>query len=576
MFKILRVNMSDLSVKSENVSEAYQGLGGRGLTAAIISGEVEPTCSAIGPNNKLVFAPGLLGGTNCANSGRISVGGKSPLTGGIKEANSGGQAGGYLARLGVAAIVVEGFPRDGKLYKLFVGKDKLELSPADDLKGMGNYATVDKLKNEFGEKMGFVSIGQAGEWKLPSASVAFTDREVRPARHAGRGGLGAVMGSKGLKAIIIDPSEGELAPLADKEAFKEAAKTFAKALADHPVTSQGLTNYGTDILINIINEAGGLPTRNFSSGRFETADKVGGETLNKVTTERKGDCSHGCMAGCVIRCSGIYHDEKGEYLTKWPEYETVWALGPNCEIDDLDAIARMDRACDDIGLDTIETGNAIAVAMEGGVKEFGDVAGAEELLAEIGKGTPLGRILGSGAGTVGKVFGVRRVPVVKNQALPAYDPRAVKGVGVTYATSPMGADHTAGYAVTANIMKVGGYVDPLVTEGQVDLSRNLQIATAAIDTCGLCLFVAFPVLDNPDAFTAIVDMVNAKYGLSLTGDDVGALGQRVLKMERDFNARAGFTAADDRLPEFFKNEKLSPHDQVFDITDEELDTVFNF
>jgi len=576
MFKIIRVNMSDLSVKSEDVSEAYQGLGGRGLTSAIISGEVDPTCSAIGPNNKLVFAPGLLGGTNCANSGRISVGGKSPLTGGIKEANSGGQAGGYLARLGVAAIVVEGFPQDGKLYKLFVGKDKFELSPADELKGMGNYATVDKLKNEFGEKMGFVSIGKAGEWKLPAASVAFTDQELRPTRHAGRGGLGAVMGSKGLKAIIIDPSEGERAPLADKEAFKEAAKSFAKALADHPVTSQGLTNYGTDILINIINEAGGLPTRNFASGRFETADKVGGETLNKVTTERKGNCSHGCMAGCIIRCSGIYHDEKGEYLSKWPEYETVWALGPNCEIDDLDAIARMDRACDDIGIDTIETGNAIAVAMEGGVKEFGDVAGAEELLAEIGKGTPLGKILGSGAGAVGKAFGVRRVPVVKNQALPAYDPRAVKGVGVTYATTPMGADHTAGYAVGANIMKVGGYVDPLKVEGQVKLSKDLQIATAAIDTCGLCLFVAFPVLDIPDAFTAIVDMVNAKYGLSLTGDDVGALGQRVLKMERDFNALAGFTAADDRLPEFFKIEKLPPHNEVFDVPDEELDTVFDF
>jgi len=282
------------------------------------------------------------------------------------------------------------------------------------------------------------------------------------------------------------------------------------------------------------------------------------------------------MAGCVIHCSGIYNDKNGEYVSKWPEYETVWAFGPNCEIDDLDAIARMDRACDDIGIDTIETGNAIAVAMEGGVKEFGDVAGAEELLAEIGKGTPLGKILGSGAGAVGKAFGVRRVPVVKNQALPAYDPRAVKGVGVTYATTPMGADHTAGYAVATNIMKVGGYVDPLVTEGQVNLSRDLQVTTAAIDTYGLCLFVAFPVMDNPDAFTAIVDMVNAKYGLSLTGDDVGALGQRILKMEREFNARAGFTAADDRLPEFFNIEKLPPHDEVFDITDEELDTVFNF
>jgi len=282
------------------------------------------------------------------------------------------------------------------------------------------------------------------------------------------------------------------------------------------------------------------------------------------------------MTGCIIKCSGIFLDEKGEYVSKWPEYETVWAWGPDCGIDDLDAIARLDRGCDDIGIDTIETGVAVAVAMEGGIKDFGDAAGAEELLAEIGKGTPLGRILGSGAGVVGKTFGVRRVPVVKNQALPAYDPRAVKGIGVTYATTPMGADHTAGYAVAQNIMKVGGDVDPLKPEGQAKLSADLQAVTAAVDTAGLCLFVAFAVLDIPDGFEAIVDMINAKFGLTLTGDDISSLGQRVLGMERDFNKRAGFTSADDRLPEFFKLEKLPPHDQVFDVSDEDLDTVFDF
>ena len=576
MFKILRANMSDLSITSEDIPVEYQGLGGRGLTAAIVNGEVDPICSPIGPSNKLIFAPGLLGGTNCANSGRISVGGKSPLTGGIKEANSGGQAGGHLSRLGIAAIVIEGMPKEDKLYKLIISKDKCEILEADELKGMGTYATVERLKDEYGLDMSYVTIGQAGEWKLAGASVAFTDRELRPTRHAGRGGLGAVMGSKGLKAIVIDPEGGESAPVVDKEAFKQAAKRFAKALMEHPVTSEGLPTFGTDILINVINEAGALPTRNFSSGRFEGADKVGGETLNKITVERKGDPTHGCMSGCVIRCSGIYLNEKGEHVSKWPEYETVWAFGPNCGIDDLDAIARMDRACDDIGVDTIETGNAVAVAMEGGVKEFGDAAGAEELVRQIGEGTPLGRILGAGAGVTGKTFGVRRVPVVKNQALPAYDPRAVKGVGVTYATSPMGGDHTAGYAVATNIMKVGGDIHPLRTENQAKLSSDLQVATAFIDTAGLCLFVAFPVLDIPDAFNAIVDMVNAKFGLSLTGDDIGALGQRVLKMETDFNARAGFTRADDRLPEFFRTEKLPPHDVVFDVPDEHLDSVLKF
>ena len=316
MFKILRVNMTELSTSSEEIPNDYQGLGGRGLTSAIINKEVDPTCSPIGPNNKLVFAPGLLGGTNCANSGRISVGGKSPLTGGIKEANSGGQAGGYLSKLGIAAIVIEGMPKENKLYKLLIGKDKCEIQEANELKGMGNYDTVANLTEQYGSGMGYVSIGQAGEWKMPAASVAFTDRELHPTRHAGRGGLGAVMGSKGVKAIVIDPEGGEAAPLADKEAFKAAAKRFVDALMEHPVTSQGLPTYGTDVLINVINEAGALPTRNFSSGRFEGADKVGGETLNKVTLERKGDPTHGCMSGCVIRCSGIYLNQEGRVSFK--------------------------------------------------------------------------------------------------------------------------------------------------------------------------------------------------------------------------------------------------------------------
>ncbi len=576
MFKIIRVDMTSGKITWEDVPEKYQGLGGRGLTSAVIADEVEPTCHALGPMNKLVFAPGLLAATNCANSGRISVGGKSPLTGTIKESNSGGQAGQYLGRLGIQAIIIEGAPKDDKFRMLVVGKDKAELLPADDYAGLGNYDTVAKLRETYGDKVGYVSIGQAGEWKLGAASVAFTDRELRPTRHAGRGGLGAVMGSKGLKAMVIDPAGGESAPLMNPEAFKEAAKRFAKALTDHPVTSAGLTSYGTDVLINIINEAGALPTRNFKEGRFENADKVGGETMNKVTVKRGGDPSHGCMAGCIIRCSGIYLGPDGAYVSKWPEYETVWAWGPNCGIDDLDAIARFDRMCDDYGLDTIDTGCAMAVAMEGGLLAFGDTRGAERYLMEIGAGTPIGRILGSGTEVTGRIFGVSRIPTVKGQSMPAYDPRSVKGLGVTYATTPMGADHTAGYATTANIMKVGGYVDPTKSAGQVELSRNLQVATAAIDTAGLCLFVAFPVLDIPDALVAIVDMLNAKFGLSLTADDVTSLGQRVLKTEIDFNRRAGFNPGDDRLPDFFKREPLTPHNTTFDVTDEELDSTLAF
>ncbi|HIE29366.1 TPA: aldehyde ferredoxin oxidoreductase [Candidatus Poribacteria bacterium] len=573
---IYRVNMTEGKVTKEEIPEAYAGLGGRGLTSTIVAAEALPTCHPLDENNKLVIAPGLLTGTAAANSGRLSVGAKSPLTGGIKESNAGGTSAQKLARLGIAAIVVEGKAENGKLFKLKIDTSGAELSPADELKGLGNYDTVAKLTEKYGEKVGYISIGPAGEMKMSAASVAVTDPENRPTRHAGRGGMGAVMGSKGLKAIIVDDSGTSRPVVKDPEAFRAAARTFAQLLREHPVTGEGLPTYGTNVLANVINEAGAYPTRNFSEGQFEGTDKISGETLRDTIIARGGSPKHACHPGCIIQCSGIYHDEDGNYLTKRVEYETVWANGADLGIDDLDAIAQMDRLYDDYGLDTIEMGATIGVAMEAGVKEFGDAAGVIELIHEVGKGSYLGRILGNGAAVTGQAFGVSRVPVVKRQALPAYDPRAVKGIGVTYATSTMGGDHTAGYSVAPNILKVGGDLDPLSPEGQVEISRNLQIATATLDSTGLCLFVAFCVLDRPEAMDAIVNMINAQYGLSLTGDDVTELGKKILRTEREFNRKAGFSAADDRLPDFFKTEKLPPHNVVFDVPDEELDTVFNF
>jgi aldehyde:ferredoxin oxidoreductase len=245
-------------------------------------------------------------------------------------------------------------------------------------------------------------------------------------------------------------------------------------------------------------------------------------------------------------------------------------------MDDLDAIAMMDFLDDNYGVDTIEMGATIGVAMDAGIAKFGDAQAAINLVKEVGQGTHLGRILGSGAAITGKVFGVERVPVVKGQAMPAYDPRAVKGVGVTYATSPMGADHTVGYAVATNILKIGGHVDPLSAEGQIELSRNLQIATAAIDSTGMCIFIAFAILDQPETFQALLDVLNAFHGMNLTADGVNDLGKKVLTMERDFNARAGFTSGHDRLPRFFSSEKLAPHNVTFDVRDEDLDKVFNW
>jgi len=573
---IYRVNMKDGKITKEEVPEAYRNLGGRGLTSAIVSSEVPPNCHPLDENNKLVIAPGLLGGTPAPCSGRLSVGAKSPLTGGIKEANAGGTAAQRLSRLDVAAIVVEGKPEDGKLYMLKIDKEGAELLEASDLKGLGNYDTVAKLMERYGDKISCISIGQAGEMKMSAASVAVTDPEGRPTRHAGRGGMGAVMGSKGLKVIVVDDTGAERVPMADPDAFREASRKFARLLASHPVTGETLPTYGTNALANVINEAGAYPTRNFSSGQFEGTDKISGETQREIIIKRGGLPKHPCHPGCVIQCSRIYMDKEGNYLTKGPEYETVWANGANLGIDDLDAIATLDRLYDDYGLDTIEMGVALGVAMEAGIKQFGDAQGAIELIKEVGRGTPLGRILGNGAAVTGQAFGVTRVPVVKRQGLPAYDPRAIKGIGVTYATSTMGADHTSGYSVAPNVLKVGGDLDPLSPEGQVEVSRNLLISTAMLDCTGLCLFVAFCVLDEPEAMDAIRDMINARYGTNLSNDDLVELGKKVLRMEREFNKAVGFTNADDRLPLFFKVEKLPPHNVVFDVPDEELDTVYNF
>jgi aldehyde:ferredoxin oxidoreductase len=578
MDKILRIDMgAEGGPKiSEGPIGSYAGLGGRALTSAIVAKEVPPTCHPLGAENKLVIAPGLLSGTTAAMSGRISVGCKSPLTGGIKEANAGGQASQVLARLGYAAIILEGKPKDETLYKVFINKDGVKIEPDNSLKGIPNYDLIEKMKTQYGDKIACISIGPAGEMKLAAASIACTDMELRPTRHAGRGGVGAVMGAKGVKVIVLDDTGKTMRSPKDSEKFKEAQKVWVKGLQTHPVTSQGLPDYGTNVLTNILNEAGGYPTYNFKEGRFAGAAKISGETQAELETARGGLATHGCHRGCIIRCSGTYNDKDGHFLTKQPEYETVWAHGGNCGIDDLDAIAQIDFLDDNIGLDTIEMGATIGVAMEAGLLKFGDAQGAIKLVKEVGAGTPLGRILGSGAAVTGKVFGVERVPVVKGQAMPAYDPRAVQGIGVTYATSPQGADHTAGYAVATNIMNVGGQLDPLKPEGQVELSRNLQIATAAIDATGMCLFIAFAVMDQPETFQALIDMINAFYGLNLTADDVTALGKSILKNERDFNTKAGFTAQHDRLPDFFKKESLAPHNVTFQVKDEELDQVFNW
>jgi aldehyde:ferredoxin oxidoreductase len=574
--KIIRVNMTTLTASTEAVPSELAGLGGRGLTSTIVAKEVPPTCEALGKYNKLVFAPGLLTATAAANSGRLSAGFKSPLTGGIKESNAGGTAAQNLERLGIKAVIIEGMPKEDKWYSVHINKDGATIKEDSEFLGKGNYEVITTLSERLGKKIGVLITGPAGEFKMAAANISVKDPDGNIRSH-GRGGGGAVMGSKKVKYITIDDTDGPGVQLANPDKFREQARIFAKAMLDHPVTGQALPTYGTDVLINILNEAGGLPTKNFRYGFVEHPEKICGETVHDTIASRpNGVTAHGCHAGCIIKCSQMYVDKDGKYITSGFEYETIWGFGCACNISDLDDIAKNDWVMDDVGVDSIEGAVLMSVAMEAGIIPWGDGKATYRLFdEEIRKGTPLGRVLGNGAGSVGRTYGLTRIPTVKNQGIPAYDPRSVKGIGITYATSTMGADHTAGYTIATNILKVGGYVDPLQKTGQVELSRNLSIATAAVDSTGFCIFVAFPALDIPECFTAIYEMINARYGLSLTADDVVALGKTILKTERAFNMAAGMTNLDDRLPEFFE-EEIPPHNSVWDFSGAEIDEFWNF
>ncbi len=579
--KILRINMSDLTAVYEDVPEKWARWAGRAMTSAIVVDEVDATCHPLGPHNKLVIAPGWVTGSPAApSSGRTSFGGKSPLTQGIKESNAGGLSGQKLAKLGLAAVILEGEPEKNKWYTLVITADGVEFQDASDLAGKGMYE-VDELLWEKYPKTAVIGIGPAGEMKLSNAGISVNDPENRPGRYAGRGGLGAVMGARGVKAIVVDDKGGPGVEVADQDTFKAGRRKLTEAIQEHGLTKKdgGLNAYGTAVLINILNEAGGLPTRNFSAGQFEGAAKISGERIAEVVQERcaeggEGTTGHGCHPGCIIKCSNIYPNEDGSHLVSCLEYETAWALGANCGIDDLDYVAKMTRECNDVGVDTIESGNTLAIAMEGGVIEFGDAEGALNLLSEVGKGTPLGRIIGQGVEATAKAFGVHRVPTVKGQSMPAYEPRAVKGIGVTYATTPMGADHTAGYTIAPEIAGVSGKLDPLSDEGKAELSLTFQAATAFIDSTGYCLFIAFPILDIAKGWEGMAETVAGVTGMEITGEDVIPIGKEILKLERLFNERAGFTKEDDRPPEFMRYEKLPPHDVVWTITDDQLDHVF--
>jgi aldehyde:ferredoxin oxidoreductase len=565
--QIWRVNVRSRTLRREPIPETWRRLGGRGLLARILLDEVDAKCDPLGPQNKLIFAPGLLVGHMLSSTDRISVGGKSPLTGGIKESNAGGRTGLHMTHMGIHALIIEDQPNDDDFWVLHLSLQGARWEKADDLVGLGVYETAPKLIEKFGDKVAIALIGPGGEMKMKAAGIQNLDKDKVPARINARGGLGAVMGSKGLKAIVFDHTGGQKPPIVDMELFKAAQKDYTKAVLEHP---QSITyrDYGTAAMAHMCDGFGGLPTRNFSSGHFENVDDISGETLRDFLLQRgkPSDPSHACMAGCTIKCSNIFGGEDGRMIVSPLEYETIGLMGSNLGIASLDTIARMNWEVNDLGLDSIEIGAALGIACDAKLMQWGDGQRAMELLHEIRQGTELGRVLGDGAAATGEKFGVERVPVVKRQAMSAYEPRAIKGTGVTYATSPQGADHTAGLTIRAKV----NHLDPNV---QLDPSRTAQYNMAGYDTIGACIFAAFGYAATPGA--VIARLLRARYGWDVSDGILQELGKETIKMEREFNRRAGFTKKDDRIPEWMTKEPLPPHNAVFDVSEEALDHIFD-
>jgi len=532
--------MTNVRVTTEDFPARWHMFGGRGLSARILTEECTPQCEPLGPENILALVPGVLSGTAAPTSGRLSVGCKSPLTGGIKEASAGGNAAQHLVKLGYRAIIVSGQPADReKRWGLVIDTDGVRLQDATDYAGMWNYPTCKKLLANYPATASAICIGPAGELMLKAASVACTDKDKarRPTRHAARGGPGAVMGSKCLKWIVIDPGNARVRQPADPKTFRERCRAFSK---DYLATRHHFFKYGTSAGVPFANAMHTFPYRNRIAGQNPHADRLDGARIQE-SFEQRGGGMHSCLTGCIVRCSNVVHDKDGNYKTSALEFETLALLGSCCDINDWEQVAELDRLCDELGLDTIETGAALAVLMDSGGMDWGDADGAIALLQSITQRDESGLDICNGALHVGSKRDHHRIPHGKGQALAAWDPRPLKSVGITYSSSAMGADHTAGF-----VMELGQS-----DEEALIASQEEQIINAVCDSSGLCSFMQ-PTLDE------IRGLYAAFHNEEVDRERIANLGWVCLTDEWAFNDAAGFTAADDDLPTCVRDEGVGP------------------
>ena len=539
--------------------------GGRGFTSRWLLDNIPPECDPLGPENSLILATGSLGGSGASSSTRMSIGAKSPLTGGIKESNTGGKAGAELIKLGARALIIEGSLQETST--ILINKDGFRIEACPQLAGKDIYSTCRELQGMYGEEKAILAIGPAGERGDTAAAIGATDVDGIPARHAARGGLGAVMGSKKIKALVMDAKGKKSPEPADPEKTKAARRRFNQAILNNHTTGDVLPQYGTAVIVNVINNVAGLPTHNFSQGEFKNAEEISGERLFDLIEERDGKPTHACLPGCVIRCSNVVPDAEGKEQNRALEYESITLLGSNCGVGDLDIINRINKRCDEIGLDTIDFGAAVGLAMEAGKAPFGDADAVLDWLDEVEAGTTFGRLLACGAQAVGEALGVERIPTVKRQALAAYDPRVLKGTGVTYATSPMGADHTSGNVLPKSKLPDGTTPEITSSDYQVELSGYYQQLAVILDSMGLCWLTRPPILDD---FSLVTDLLEGMYGKAVVVEELFTQAIETLRCEVEFNKRAGVEETND-LPAFFRLEPLPPLGYVFDVDQGEMD-----
>ncbi len=561
MFSLLRINTATGETGIERYSSKDFLLGGRTLSSRLVSREVEATCDALGRKNKLFFCTGALAGTATSSSNRLSIGGKSPLTGGIKESNAGGIVGSRMAEQGLRCITLEDAPGGESGWRVVViGKDGVKFLDGAFLAGKGVYEKSDLLAGQFGKDAGCITIGPAAEKLLLASGIACSDPHGVCSRYAGRGGLGAVMASKRVIAMVILADGKHKSQFADKDFFREESKKVVKLLKENPVSAL-FTKFGTAAMVDICQSLNVLPTQNFRHGTMEGAEKINAQTMYDTIKARGGEgkTQHACMLPCAIQCSNVYPDQEGKLLCSPIEYETMALMGSNLCLKNLDTIATMNRIANDAGVDTLDCGAAIAVAMEAGLAEFGDDQAAIAMMEEIRNLSPLGRILGSGCKVAAKVLGVRHAPHVLGQAIPAYEPRGTKGMAMTYLSSPMGADHTFGFTLRDE-------TNPLTKEGKIALSKKFQVIGSRMDAMGMCNFVRYAVRHD---MGPLLNLIKAYYDVDITATEFDDFVKETLRIEHQFNTDAGITALDYRFAETFYDEAQPETGEKMDITNEE-------